>query len=144
MVIQIVPLMIYSDDTSGNRSKKWNKFDNWALMLAGLPKKENFKSENIHLIAASNLVSAIDMSKAIVADLKELEEGVLMYNAKLDQDVLVIAPVICCVTDNVRASELVNHIGSSANRFCRMCEVFISYSYIIEHYIKFYYSVIRH
>ena len=33
----VIPLIIYSDDTSGNRSKKWNKFDYWCLLLAGLP-----------------------------------------------------------------------------------------------------------
>lgn len=119
----MVPLILFSDDTSGNRSKKWNKFDNWALMLAGLPKAENFKSENIHLIAASNLVSAVDMSEAIVPDLEKLEKGVVMYNAQLEQDVLVVAPVLCLIADNARASELVNHIGGTANRYCRICQV---------------------
>ena len=40
--------MIYSDDTSGNKSKVWNKFDSWCFLLAGLLKKENAKLENIH------------------------------------------------------------------------------------------------
>ena len=30
-----IPLILYTDDSSGNRSRKWNKFDNWALLLAG-------------------------------------------------------------------------------------------------------------
>ena len=38
-------------------------FDIWAMMLVGLPKA---KMENIHLIAASNQVSAIEMAEAIV------------------------------------------------------------------------------
>lgn len=124
MPVEVVPLIIYSDDTSGNRSKKWNKFDNWALLLAGLPKAENAKTENIHLIAASNQLSAIDMSHAIVEDLTVLEEeGVVMYDASLKQDVLVFAPVICFICDNGRASELVNHTGSASNKFCRICQV---------------------
>ena len=32
--IVICPLVLFSDDTSGNRSKKWNKFDYWCLTLA--------------------------------------------------------------------------------------------------------------
>ena len=28
-------LQYYSDDSNGNKCKKWNKFDNWALLLAG-------------------------------------------------------------------------------------------------------------
>jgi len=35
--------------------------------------------------------------------------------------VLVIAPVLCGICDNPRASELTNHMGWSANRYCRMC-----------------------
>ena len=75
--MQMIPLILYSDDTSGNRSKK---FDIWALMLAGLPRAENSKAENIHLIAASNQVTAMDMAEAIVTDLKLLEEGVVMFD----------------------------------------------------------------
>lgn len=122
--IATVPLILFSDDSSGNRSKKWSKFDNWAVMLAGLPRAENSKTENIHLISASNQVNAIQMSSCLVRDLVLLEEeGVVMYDASLKQNVLVIAPVICFICDNVRASELLNHLGGSSNRFCRMCLV---------------------
>ena len=119
----MIPLILYSDDTSGNRSKKWNKFDIWALMLAGLPRFENNKAENIHLIAASNQVTAMEMAGAIVKDLKLLEKGIVMFDAKLKQNVIVIAPIICFICDNVRASEIVNHMGSTANKFCRICQV---------------------
>lgn len=122
--IVTVPLILFSDDSSGNRSKKWNKFDNWAMLLGGLPRSENAKTENIHLIAASNQVPAVGMCNSIVNDLNMLEEeGVFMYDASLKQECLVIAPVICFLCDNVRASELVNHMGSSANKYCRMCQV---------------------
>lgn len=123
MPIQIVPLIMYSDDASGNRSKKFNKFDIWAMKLAGLPNGENNKLTSIHFIAASNNVSAVHMSGEIVKDLKDLEKGIVMYDGHVHQNVLVIAPVICFICDNVRASELVNHIGNSANKYCRICEV---------------------
>lgn len=118
-----VPIILYSDDTSGNQSKKWNKFDIWALQLAGLPRHFNAKMENIHFIAASNKVSAIALARPIVEDLKMLENGVRMFDAKLKQEVLVVCPVICTIHDNGRASEIVNHIGNTGNLFCRMCQV---------------------
>lgn len=81
------------------------------LTLAGLPKNENAKAENIHLIAASNKVAALEMSENIASDLIKLEEeGVVIYDAHLKQECLVISPVICFLCDNVRASELVNHM----------------------------------
>ena len=123
MPIVMVPIVLYSDDTSGNRSKKWNSFDVWAMMLAGLPREENAKLHNIHFIAASNKVKALKMTDPIVGDLIKLEEGVVLFDAAMQQNVLVVAPVLCILADNVRASELTNHSGSSANKFCRICQV---------------------
>ena len=34
-----------------------------------------------------------------------------------------MAPLMSVICDNPRASELVNHLGSSANKYCRICEV---------------------
>ena len=33
----MLPLVLFADDTSGNRSKKWHKLESWFLRLAGLP-----------------------------------------------------------------------------------------------------------
>ena len=85
---------MYSDDTSGNRSKKWNKFDQWCVTLAGLPIKEARKFEHIHFVACSNTLSAMQMTRPLVDDLKRLEEGVYVYDAFLQTRVLLIAPVI--------------------------------------------------
>ena len=101
---EIIPLVLFSDDVSGNRSKKWNKFDLWAMLLAGLPRCSNSLLENIHFICASNEVDCLVLSKPIVDDLILLEEeGVVMYDALHDEDVIVVAPVLCVLADNARA-----------------------------------------
>ena len=107
------------------RSKKWNKFDVWLMMLAGLSRTENSKLENLHIISTSNAVSALDMVDGLlVQELNSLSsEGLVVYDAHLKQKVMVIAPVICVICDNPRASELLNHAGSSAKHYCRMCMV---------------------
>ena len=120
----VAPLLLYTDDTSGNRSKKWNKFDCWCFMLAGLPRHHNTQLHNIHFIGCSNKVDCMDMSGAIASDLKKLEEGVAMHDSGLDREVLVFAPVIAVLADNPRHTELLNHMGSSVNLFCRICMVF--------------------
>ena len=43
------------------RSKKWNNFDVWLIMLAGLSRNKNSKMEKLHVITTSNAVSALDM-----------------------------------------------------------------------------------
>lgn len=125
--VLMLPLLLYTDDTSGNKSKKWNSFDVWAFMFAGLPRKENAKLQNIHFISTSNRCKATDMADPIVKNLLKLEEGVKMFDAKTNQDVIVVAPVLCILADNPRASEITNHCGSSANKFCRKCLVAIAY-----------------
>ena len=119
----MVPLVLFSDDVSGNRSKKWNGFDLWAMLLAGLPKEENTKLSNIHLLTASNKVRALELVEPIVNDLLKLEKGVIMYDAYFKTKVMVVAPVICILADNPRSSELLNHGGSGANKYCRICQV---------------------
>ncbi len=126
--IVVVPLLLYTDDTSGNQSKKWNKFDNWCFLLAGLPRHHNSMMQNIHFIGCSNKVDCMDMSASIVSDLTKLEKGVVMYDYELAKEVFVIAPVLGVLADNPRHSQLLNHLGGgSANLYCRMCMVFMKY-----------------
>ena len=121
--VVVCPLLLYTDDTSGNRSKKWNKFDCWCMLLAGLPRNENSKLHNIHLITCSNKVSVLHMAMPMVDELLKLESGVVLYDAMLQQEVVVLAPVLAVLSDNPRHSELLNHHGGRARKFCRMCMV---------------------
>lgn len=122
--IVMLPLILFTDDTSGNKSKQWNKFDSWCLKLAGLPEKEKSKLHNIHLMTCSNKCSVLEMAQPLVDNLLRLElDGVVSYDVSLDMEVLVIAPVLCVLGDNPRHSEIMSHSGSSAKMFCRMCMV---------------------
>ena len=47
--------------------------------------------------------------------------GVEVFDIVLNQLVLVVSPLMCVLADNPRASELLNHLGSTATNFCRMC-----------------------
>lgn len=120
----MLPLVLFSDDTSGNKSKKWHKFDSWSVMFAGLPRHENAKIRSIHFCCCSDVVSAVDMTPPIAQELCALEKnGVEAFDALLKQPVIVVAPLMCILGDNPRASEILNHLGSSARKYCRMCMV---------------------
>ena len=92
-------------------------------MLAGLPKALNAQHENIHLMSASNKVPVLQMVKPIVEDLLVLQEGIFMFDAYLQQNVLVVAPVLALMGDNPRASEIAGHLTGNPNKFCRQCMV---------------------
>eukprot|EP00731_Ephydatia_muelleri_P029726 Em0021g249a len=100
----MVPLILFSDDTSGNKSRQMG----WHV--------------NVHFVCCSDSVSPSDMARPISEDLARLEnEGVEIYDAQSQEKVLVVAPLMLIICDNPRASELANHLGSAANKFCRIC-----------------------
>ena len=74
----------------------------------------------------------MDMTEPLVEDLKKLEKRIIAYDAFLKSDVFLIAPIICCLCDNVRASELINHLGSKAIKLCRFCMVRIILAKIMQ------------
>ena len=39
---------------------------------------------------------------------------------------MVVAPVICFIGDNPRASEVMNHLEPASKKFCRVCMVRIA------------------
>lgn len=63
------------------------------------------------------------LAEDLVENLLELESGIVMFDAMLGQQVLVVAPVMFVMADNPMSSELCNHQGSTARMFCRMCMV---------------------
>ncbi|XP_064398445.1 uncharacterized protein LOC135345042 isoform X2 [Halichondria panicea] len=117
------PIILYSDDTSGNKSKKWNCFNSWCFLVAGLPRSENSQLRNIHFITCSNKVSVLDMSRPVAEDIKTLQEGITVFDAFLKTEVIVRAPVVCLIADNPRAAEVINHRGGSSRKYCRKCMV---------------------
>ena len=63
-----------SDDTKGKQSKKWNKFDLWVMMFAGLSNEENHHLENIHFLTTSNQISPLEMVEPLVTEFVSLEK----------------------------------------------------------------------
>ncbi|KAH9824992.1 hypothetical protein DFH28DRAFT_877934, partial [Melampsora americana] len=55
MIIRNVPVVLYSDDTSGNVSKKWNKHMSFYFSLAGLRPKLTNQEYHIHSLCTSNI-----------------------------------------------------------------------------------------
>ena len=75
---------------------------------------------NIHFVCTSDSVTPLEMVETI-ATLEN--EGFEVFDAFSNENVLVVAPLLLVICDNPRASELLNHLGSAANMFCRLCEV---------------------
>lgn len=58
------------------------------------------------------------MADALVNELLQLERGITVYDSYLGCNIFVMAPVLCILADNARGSELTNHLGATATKFC--------------------------
>ena len=65
-----LPLLVFSDETSGNTTKKWNRLETFSMSFAGLQRKEMRKTENIHFLGTSNIVPSLPLGKSIANDLE--------------------------------------------------------------------------
>ncbi|SAL95007.1 hypothetical protein [Absidia glauca] len=122
--VKIVPVALFSDDTSGNSSKQYNKYDSWSMVCAALSFEDRNRRENTYFLGAvsgSESLSAVDMVPQIAADLKELEGDKVMYSAEHGEDVLVTAPILFITADNPRHAELVGLLHSTTLFPCRFC-----------------------
>ena len=106
--------MLYTDDTSGNISKKWHAFNQWCVLLA---RHENSSLTNIHFMCCSDKASVHDMAEPIATEINNLR---MDYHGHLK---CILVRVLCVMCDNPGVSELLNHAGSAANKYCRMCMV---------------------
>ncbi|KAI9334442.1 hypothetical protein BDR26DRAFT_988757 [Obelidium mucronatum] len=86
----VAPICLFNDDTSGNISKKWNKYESLEFTLAGLPFHDIQQLNNINFICTTNEASAIECCPVIVDCLRDLRRGILVYDAVLHEEVIVV------------------------------------------------------
>lgn len=72
LIIRSVPVALYSDDTSGNVSKKWNKHMSFYLTLGGLSPKLTNQEYYIEPMCTSNTASALELAGLLVEELKSV------------------------------------------------------------------------
>ncbi|KNZ52293.1 hypothetical protein VP01_3625g1, partial [Puccinia sorghi] len=69
-IIQHIPINLYSNNTSGNISKRWNKHISFFFTLSGLPPRISNQEFNCHFLDHSNQAGVLELSGQIVDELK--------------------------------------------------------------------------
>jgi hypothetical protein len=65
-----MPINLYADDTSGNKSKRWNKHISYCFTLSGLPPAHAEMEYNCHFLCTSNCAGPLELAEPIVKELK--------------------------------------------------------------------------
>lgn len=71
--VYTVPLNLFMDDTSANKSKKWKPLHCTQLQLAGIPKAKKQALSSIKFISASAEVPILEMARVVIDDIKNSE-----------------------------------------------------------------------
>ena len=69
-LIYHMPINLYADDTSGNKSKRWNKHISFYFTFSGLSTKMNNMEYNCHFISTSNVANVLEIAESVVEQLK--------------------------------------------------------------------------
>jgi hypothetical protein len=69
-IIRNVPITLYSDDTSGNVSKRWNKHVSFYFTLSGLQPRLSNQEFNCHFLTTSNRAGVLELSEMVIDELK--------------------------------------------------------------------------
>ncbi|KAH9815113.1 hypothetical protein DFH28DRAFT_1221255 [Melampsora americana] len=124
-VIRHIPITLYSDDTSGNVSKKYDRHMSIYFTLSGLPPSLTNQEYNIHFLATSNCATALELLDEVVDDLNDLSEnGCVTYDHAIGEDVLTMVVPLCHLGDSPMHAELTNTMNP-ANTLspCRVCQL---------------------
>ncbi|KAI9335819.1 hypothetical protein BD770DRAFT_477350 [Pilaira anomala] len=121
-VVVVAPVVLWSDDTSGNKSKQYNVFDSYLIYLGATPMERRTRRENAMFICTSDKnLQAVDMLGAIVEDLSKLKRVFEVYSHDHKEYILLVAPLLMLTADNPRHSQLAMHKGTSSKSPCRKC-----------------------
>ncbi|KAG0803512.1 hypothetical protein G6F20_013462 [Rhizopus arrhizus] len=107
--VVIIPIIFFTDDTSGGSSKQHIPYESWSMTYAALPLEERGRRENTMFIGCapkSDGINAMHFIPALVADMKALEKGVAMFSGEHNETVLVKAPVMFISADNPAHSDI--------------------------------------
>ncbi|KNF04320.1 hypothetical protein PSTG_02662 [Puccinia striiformis f. sp. tritici PST-78] len=124
-IIRHAPLNLYCDDTSGNVSKQWNKHVSYYFTLAGLPPAISNQEFHCHFLCTSNTAGPLEMGQLIVPELNQMStEGFDAYDVRLEEEVLVMTPVLAFLADSPMHAEITNTpVPSSSLNPCRSCKL---------------------
>ncbi|KAI8443170.1 hypothetical protein BY996DRAFT_6436055 [Phakopsora pachyrhizi] len=124
-MIRNIPLNFYSDDTSGNVSKQWNKHISIFMSLAGLPPKLSNQEFNTLFVATSNIATALELAAPVCDELNNLSlSGFTAFDYSLQEHVLVLPVVLLFMADLPMHAEITSTMQPNVSlQPCRICNL---------------------
>ncbi|OAV88550.1 hypothetical protein PTTG_29003 [Puccinia triticina 1-1 BBBD Race 1] len=122
-VLRNVPITLYSDNTSGNKSKKWNKHISYYFTLSGLPPKISNQQFNCHFLCTTNITGPLELGEMVVEQLNDMAtNGFSAYDSTIGKEVHVMTSMLCFLGDSPMHTKITNtHVPGNSLNSCRCC-----------------------
>ncbi|CAD6943104.1 unnamed protein product [Tilletia caries] len=118
-----VPIGIFCDDLSGNKSKKWNKHEALYFSNLLLDRALLDLDAHTHFLSVSASVTATAQLEVVVTALIDVYNNpITVFDVLCNELVLVRPFLLAAFCDNPMAAELSASIGLNGNLFCRLCD----------------------
>ncbi|KAI9326373.1 hypothetical protein DFJ73DRAFT_632647, partial [Zopfochytrium polystomum] len=98
--VLMLPLVLSCDDTSGNESLQWNKYESWIMTFAGLPARLRYLLCFTFFILSSKTASGIETAEVIAENFCEMRDGIDGYDPINNEAVIFTASILQIVADN--------------------------------------------
>ncbi|KAG8725158.1 hypothetical protein FRC09_007147 [Ceratobasidium sp. 395] len=117
-----VPLIVFQDDVSANRTKQWNKHHVVYASNAALPREELNRASNVKFVCSSPHAQPLEMMGCVMQMCEEtFEAPIVVWDAATEREVLLRMYALCISADNQMHVEHCSSTGMQSNLFCRMC-----------------------
>jgi hypothetical protein len=117
-------IVLFPDDTSGNRSKRWNCHESWSWVAGGLSFQETSQQSNVHFICTSNICSGMEMAGGLVEDLLSVhDKGIRCIHGVTKNTVIAIPRILNILADNPMHNKITSHMTGNCTQCCRKCMI---------------------
>ncbi|KAJ6608562.1 hypothetical protein B0H10DRAFT_1815561 [Mycena sp. CBHHK59/15] len=122
-MVYSIPLAIFIDDVSGNKSKQWNKHFSCYMSNGALPRTKLENEFHVRFVATSPFTSPLEIMQGVRSSIEEaFSEPVVAWDCELKEEVLLRPYSLLFAGDNPMQAELCSCAGLNTNFFCRTCK----------------------
>ncbi|KIJ13571.1 hypothetical protein PAXINDRAFT_80772 [Paxillus involutus ATCC 200175] len=122
-MVLTVPLIIFMDD-SGNISKQWNKHHVVYMSNALMPRQMLENEFCVRFVSSSLHAAPLELMQVAKESIwKAAENGVIAWDVKHQEEVILLPYYLFLAGDNPMQAEECSHGGLKCNYFCRTCKV---------------------
>ncbi|KAJ6578993.1 hypothetical protein B0H10DRAFT_2443555 [Mycena sp. CBHHK59/15] len=122
-MVYSIPLAVFIDDVSGNKSKQWNKHFSCYMSNGALPRTKLENEFHVRFVGTSPFASPLEIMQGVRSSIEEaFDEPIVAWDCEAKEEVLLRPYSLLFAGDNPMQAELCSCAGLNTNFFCRTCQ----------------------